>query len=66
MRRCRVSRPVSELSQMYRACFDAEVTPALHALKRMEEAGHLVGPFITNNFDGLGARRLRGAVHAPL
>ncbi|MFF4330736.1 hypothetical protein [Streptomyces sp. NPDC001591] len=41
---------------MYRTCFNAEVTPALHALKRMEKAGHMVGPFITNNFDGLGAR----------
>nr|WSX54089.1 hypothetical protein OG409_37350 [Streptomyces sp. NBC_00974] len=47
---------VGELSDMYRACFTAEVTPALRALKRMEEAGHLVGPFITNNFDALGAR----------
>ncbi|MCX5129423.1 hypothetical protein [Streptomyces sp. NBC_00347] len=47
---------VCELSDMYRACFTAEVTPALHALKRMEEAGLLVGPFITNNFDALGAR----------
>lgn len=47
---------VGELSDMYRACFNAEVTPALHALKRMEEAGHMVGPFITNNFDALGAR----------
>ncbi|WP_030872629.1 hypothetical protein [Streptomyces sp. NRRL F-2747] len=47
---------VCELSDMYRACFNAEVTPALHALKRMEQAGKLVGPFITNNFDALGAR----------
>lgn len=47
---------VGELSDMYRACFDADVTPALHALKRMETAGHMVGPFITNNFDALGAR----------
>ncbi|MET7897006.1 hypothetical protein [Streptomyces mirabilis] len=47
---------VGELSDMYRACFNAEVTPALHALKRMEEASHMVGPFITNNFDALGAR----------
>ncbi|MGW0971823.1 hypothetical protein [Streptomyces sp. NPDC002516] len=47
---------VGELSDMYRACFNAEVTPALHALKRLEAAGHVVGPFITNNFDALGAR----------
>ncbi|MFD8141772.1 hypothetical protein [Streptomyces sp. NPDC059708] len=57
---------VTELSEMYRTRFDAEVTPALHTLKRMERAGHMVGPFITDNFDGLGARRFRGAVHAPL
>lgn len=36
-------------------CFDGFET-ALHALKRMEEAGHMVGPFITHNFDALGAR----------
>ncbi|MER5932490.1 hypothetical protein [Streptomyces sp. NPDC002054] len=47
---------VHELSDMYRACFNAEVTPALHALKRLQTAGHMVGPFITNNFDALGAR----------
>ncbi|MGW0393020.1 hypothetical protein ACWDYJ_19410 [Streptomyces sp. NPDC003042] len=28
---------VAELSEMYRACFNAEVTPALHALKRMDQ-----------------------------
>ncbi|GGS38139.1 hypothetical protein Snoj_27950 [Streptomyces nojiriensis] len=47
---------VLELSEMYQSCFNAEVTPALHALKRLETAGHMVGPFITNNFDALGAR----------
>ncbi|MFD9515049.1 cysteine hydrolase family protein [Streptomyces mirabilis] len=47
---------IGELSDMDRACFTAEVTPALHALKRMETAGWMVQPFITNNFDALGAR----------
>lgn len=41
---------------MYRACFTASPTPALRALRQLADAGHLVGPVITNNFDALAAR----------
>lgn len=45
-----------ELTEMFRACFLAEPTPAHNALRALADAGHLVGPVITNNFDGLAAR----------
>lgn len=41
---------------MLRACFLAEPTPAMWALRELMDAGHLVGPVITNNFDVLAAR----------
>ncbi|MDT3396654.1 hypothetical protein RKE29_08370 [Streptomyces sp. B1866] len=45
-----------EFTEMFKACFLAEPTPAMHALKALQDAGHLVGPVITNNFDVLAAR----------
>ncbi|MFI9014391.1 hypothetical protein ACIGZI_10155 [Streptomyces griseus] len=45
--------------EMFRACFLAAPTPAMWALRELRElmdAGHLVGPVITNNFDVLAAR----------
>ncbi|MFD5696548.1 SIR2 family protein [Streptomyces lasiicapitis] len=45
-----------ELVRMFRTCFTAEPTPAHHALKALHEAGALVGPVITHNFDVLSAR----------
>jgi hypothetical protein len=45
-----------EFVEMFRACFLAEPTPALIALRELAERGHLVGPVITNNFDVLAAR----------
>jgi hypothetical protein len=44
------------LTRMFAACFTAEPTPAHHALKALHDAGHLVGPVITHNFDVLSAR----------
>lgn len=46
----------AEFVEMFRACFLAEPTPAMWALKDLQDAGHLVGPVITNNFDVLAAR----------
>ncbi|WP_405088871.1 hypothetical protein [Microbispora sp. NBC_01389] len=45
-----------DLVRMFRKCFLAEPTPAHHALKALHDAGHLVGPVITHNFDVLAAR----------
>uniref|UniRef100_A0AAU2VVC1 Deacetylase sirtuin-type domain-containing protein n=1 Tax=Streptomyces sp. NBC_00008 TaxID=2903610 RepID=A0AAU2VVC1_9ACTN len=47
----------AEFVEMFRACFLAEPTPAMRALKELKDAGHLVGPVITNNFDVLAAPR---------
>lgn len=46
----------AEFVEMFRACFLAEPTPAMWALKSLQDTGHLVGPVITNNFDVLAAR----------
>lgn len=46
----------ADLVRMFRACFLAEPTPAHHALKALRDAGHMVGPVITHNFDVLSAR----------
>ncbi|MBB5121284.1 hypothetical protein AF335_18250 [Streptomyces eurocidicus] len=46
----------AEFTEMFKACFLAEPTPAMHALKELHDTGHLVGPVITNNFDVLAAR----------
>ncbi|MFJ2113303.1 hypothetical protein ACIOEX_15685 [Streptomyces sp. NPDC087850] len=45
-----------DLVAMFRACFLAEPTSAHRALKAMYDAGHMVGPVITHNFDVLSAR----------
>ena len=45
-----------ELVEMFRACFLAEPSPGHRALRQLVDAGVLVGPVITNNFDGLAAR----------
>ncbi|NNH76047.1 hypothetical protein HLB23_40430 [Nocardia uniformis] len=44
------------LTEMFRACLRAEPTRAHAALASLAGAGHLVGPVITNNFDGLHVR----------
>lgn len=44
------------LTRMFAACFTAEPTAAHHALKALHDAGHLIGPVITHNFDVLSAR----------
>ncbi|MDX3851747.1 hypothetical protein [Streptomyces sp. AK02-01A] len=45
-----------ELTRMFAACFVAQPTPAHESLKALHDAGHLVGPVITHNFDTLSAR----------
>ncbi|MFD7580567.1 hypothetical protein [Kitasatospora sp. NPDC059817] len=45
-----------DLVAMFRACFLAEPTAAHHALKALQDAGAMVGPVITHNFDVLAAR----------
>jgi hypothetical protein len=38
---------------MFRCCLRDEPTPALRALCELRDAGQVVGPVITNNFDVL-------------
>ncbi|PZT75871.1 MULTISPECIES: Sir2 family NAD-dependent protein deacetylase [unclassified Streptomyces] len=45
-----------ELTEMTRACLQAEPTIGHRTLRGLADSGHLVGPVITNNFDGLTAR----------
>lgn len=45
-----------EFTEMLRICLGAAPTPALQVLRRLADAGYLVGPVITNNFDVLCAR----------
>jgi len=52
-------RPTAEftaLAELFGAAFVAEPTPAHRALVALRDAGHLVGPIMTNNFDGLAHR----------
>jgi hypothetical protein len=49
-------RKFAQFTEMYRAAFTAGATPALKALRRLSDEGHLVGPVITSNFDVLAAR----------
>ncbi|MGK5558905.1 hypothetical protein ACSNOI_45620, partial [Actinomadura kijaniata] len=49
-------RKLPELTEMFTACFMADPTPAHGALARMADAGHIVGPIITHNFDVLCGR----------
>ncbi|WP_199743028.1 SIR2 family protein [Nocardia stercoris] len=44
------------LTDMFYRCLLAEPTAGYRALRALAEAGHLVGPVITNNFDGLAVR----------
>ncbi|MGP4089641.1 hypothetical protein [Streptomyces sp. KR55] len=44
------------LTRMFAACFLAQPTPAHHTLRALHDAGHMVGPVITHNFDTLSAR----------
>ncbi|MFJ8442810.1 SIR2 family protein [Kitasatospora griseola] len=44
------------LVAMFRACFTAEPTAAHRALRALHDAGAMVGPVITHNFDLLPAR----------
>ncbi|MFI6595021.1 hypothetical protein ACIBHX_02165 [Nonomuraea sp. NPDC050536] len=46
----------ADLTRMFKASFLAEPTPAHHALRALHDAGHMVGPVITHNFDVLAAR----------
>lgn len=45
-----------ELTEMFRACLLAEPTAGHMALRELRDNGHVVGPVITNNFDGLAVR----------
>ncbi|MBI3704967.1 MAG: hypothetical protein HY244_14245 [Rhizobiales bacterium] len=52
-------RPSSEfpkLGELFQSGFIAEPTLAHKSLLALREAGHLVGPIMTNNFDGLAHR----------
>jgi len=44
------------LSEVYRSCFVSEPTNFYCSLKDMYDKGLIVGPVITNNFDGLSSR----------
>jgi hypothetical protein len=44
------------LGELFGAAFVAEPTAAHWALLALRDAGHLVGPIMTNNFDGLAHR----------
>ncbi|MFD6391177.1 hypothetical protein [Nocardia sp. NPDC060259] len=44
------------LTEMFSRCLSAEPTAGHHALRSLADAGHMVGPVITNNFDGLAVR----------
>ena len=49
-------RPTTELAKLgrlYDAAFVAEPTLGHHALRALRDTGHLIGPIMTNNFDGL-------------
>ncbi|GGV52625.1 hypothetical protein GCM10010245_82970 [Streptomyces spectabilis] len=45
-----------DLVRMFRSCFQANPTPAHHALRALHQAGAMTGPVITHNFDLLAAR----------
>lgn len=50
------SAKARDLTRMFAACFIAEPTPAHQALRVLHDAGHMIGPVITHNFDVLSAR----------
>jgi hypothetical protein len=47
------TKALADLSEMYRRCFVARPTSFHHGLKSLYDRGQIVGPVITNNFDGL-------------
>ncbi|MGX8908444.1 hypothetical protein ACR820_24975 [Streptomyces netropsis] len=49
-------RKIDDMVAMFRKVFLAEPTAAHQALKGLHDAGHLVGPVATHNFDRLFAR----------
>ena len=49
-------RKVGDMTAMFRALMLAEPTSAHRALKAIHDAGHMVGPVATHNFDRLFAR----------
>lgn len=54
-----IMRPQYELSQLsalFLASLVAEPTVSHHAMRALRDSGHLVGPIMTNNFDGLAHR----------
>ncbi len=58
-------RKYAEMTEIYRACLVAKPTSFYRTMVKLYDAGHLVGPVITNNFDcqcadlGLPERSLR-------
>ncbi|MER0442999.1 hypothetical protein ABR738_00160 [Streptomyces sp. Edi4] len=49
-------RKIEDMVSMFRALVLAEPTPAHHVLKALHDAGHMVGPVATHNFDRLFTR----------
>ena len=47
---------LTKRSQMMAACLRAEPTPAHRALRALVDSGDVLGPILTNNFDGLHLR----------
>lgn len=47
---------ILKLSEMYRRCFFAQRTNFYCTIREMFDKGLIVGPIITNNFDGLASR----------
>lgn len=45
-----------QFTEMYKKCFEAKPTDFHRLLKKMHDAGYIVGPVITNNFDGLAEK----------
>ncbi|WP_435245128.1 hypothetical protein [Streptomyces tendae] len=50
------ARKVEDMVSMFRSVVLAEPTAAHHALKALHDAGHMVGPVATHNFDRLFAK----------
>ncbi|MEQ1864875.1 MAG: hypothetical protein ABL996_09500 [Micropepsaceae bacterium] len=49
-------REFPKLASLFSASFKAEPTLALRAMRALKESGRIVGPIMTNNFDGLAHR----------
>lgn len=50
---CHPTLEVPRLGEMFSSAFTAELTIAHRALRLLFEKGYIVGPIMTNNFDGL-------------